>query len=83
MRRSREPDDGRRTQPDPDRHDVDPADRAVVARFDRARRRGALERTSVSLAAWAWLDHHGGETLIQAEQAVRRILRRHGRRVAP
>jgi hypothetical protein len=57
-------------------NEFDAAERAALARFDRARSAGAAERTALNLAAWAWLEQRPGDTLANALKEVTRVVQR-------
>lgn len=52
------------------------AEKAALARFERARNAGAAEKTALNLAAWAWLEQRPTDTLSNALQEVKRIVRK-------
>jgi hypothetical protein len=55
--------------------ELNAAERAALARFERAINGGATERTALNLAAWAWLEHSPNESLAAAIQEVTRLVR--------
>lgn len=63
--------------------ELNPAERAALTRFERARAAGAAERTAMNLAAWAWLEQRPMDTLPVALQEVSRMVRRSPRPNAP
>jgi hypothetical protein len=62
--------------------ELNPAERAALNRFERARAAGAAERTAMNLAAWAWLEQRPTDSLPVALQEVTRMVRR-GQRPQP
>jgi hypothetical protein len=61
--------------------ELNPAERAALTRFERARSAGAAERTALNLAAWAWIEQRPTDSLPFAIQEVTRMVRRgHERR---
>lgn len=62
--------------------DLNPAERAALSRFERARAAGAAERTAMNLAAWAWVEQRPMDSLPVALQEVSRMVRR-GQRLTP
>jgi hypothetical protein len=60
--------------------ELNPAERAALTRFERARSAGAAEKTALNLAAWAWLEQRPTDSLPYAIQEVTRVIRRGDRR---
>lgn len=60
--------------------ELNPAERAALTRFERARSAGAAEKTALNLAAWAWLEQRPTDSLPYAIQEVTRVVRRGDRR---
>jgi hypothetical protein len=60
--------------------ELNPAERAALTRFERARNAGAGEKTALNLAAWAWLEQRPNDSLPFAIQEVTRVVRRGERR---
>ena len=61
--------------------EMNPAERAALNRFERARNAGAAEKTALNLAAWAWIEQRPSDPLPLAIQEVARVVRRgHDRR---
>ena len=56
--------------------DLNPAERAALTRFERARNAGAAERTALNLAAWAWIEQRPNDPLPLAIKEVARVVRR-------
>ena len=56
--------------------ELNPAERAALTRFERARNAGAAERTALNLAAWAWIEQRPNDSLPLAMQEVARVVRR-------
>jgi hypothetical protein len=56
--------------------ELNPAERAALNRFERARNAGAAEKTALNLAAWAWLEQRPSDSLPFAIQEVARVVRR-------
>ncbi len=63
--------------------ELNPAERAALTRFERARAAGAAERTAMNLAAWAWLEQRPTDSLPMALQEVSRVVRRGQRLTMP
>lgn len=61
-------------------NELNPAERAALTRFERARSAGAAEKTALNLAAWAWLEQRPNDSLPFAIQEVARVVRRGERR---
>jgi hypothetical protein len=60
--------------------ELNPAERAALTRFERARSAGAAEKTALNLAAWAWLEQRPTDSLPHAIREVTRVVRRGDRR---
>jgi hypothetical protein len=60
--------------------ELNPAERAALNRFERARNAGAAEKTALNLAAWAWIEQRPNDSLPFAIQEVTRVVRRGERR---
>jgi hypothetical protein len=60
--------------------ELNPAERAALTRFERARSAGAAERTALNLAAWAWIEQRPNDSLPDAIKEVSRVVRRGERR---
>lgn len=60
--------------------ELNPAERAALTRFERARSAGAAEKTALNLAAWAWLEQRPNDSLPFAIREVTRVVRRGERR---
>lgn len=56
--------------------ELNPAERAALSRFERAKNAGAAERTALNLAAWAWLEQRPRDSLAVALQEVARVVHR-------
>jgi hypothetical protein len=60
--------------------ELNPAERAALSRFERARNAGAAEKTALNLAAWAWIEQRPHDSLALAIREVMRVVRRGERR---
>lgn len=60
--------------------ELNPAERAALSRFERARNAGAAEKTALNLAAWAWIEQRPHDSLALAIREVTRVVRRGERR---